>query len=62
MGGGTPAHRWLEVVTPDLQPTGVKILAAEEAEVDWELEGVSASLEVPRDSLTVRPVEGWAGL
>lgn len=34
--GGTPSHRWLEILI-DGQPTGTKILAASEEEIDFQL-------------------------
>jgi len=66
MGGGTPAHRWLEV-SDDGRPTGLKILVASEADVDQELDRLVSEFGVAPQSLDVLrppdwPVSGLFGL
>jgi hypothetical protein len=66
VGGGTPAHRWLEVMLAG-QGTGLKVLAASEDEASAELANVSHSLGLPDDLLDVDrppdwPVTGLFGL
>lgn len=57
IGGGTPAHRWLEI-TDGGQPTNLKILAANEDDVARELDRIAAEFNAPRASLDViRPPE-----
>jgi hypothetical protein len=61
-GGGTPAHRWLEVAVGGA-PVGFKILAATEAEVAQQLDGLRESLSQQSGLLkavfdVIRP-DGW---
>lgn len=56
-GGGTPAHRWLEVAMNEV-PIGLKVLAATEAEADDQLDNV-AQLGMPRSVLSVIRPTGW---
>lgn len=61
MSGGTPAHRWLEVLAREV-PTGLKILAASEDEAEAELDHLAASLAhsgISRSELSVRAPAGW---
>lgn len=66
IGGGTPAHRWLEV-TFDGHPAQLKILAATEADVADQLDKLAGDLRIPRKALEVIrpsewPVTGLFGL
>jgi hypothetical protein len=63
IGGGTPAHRWLEV-TDHGNPTSLKILVSTEDEVERELDRVADELHVMRRSLDVIRPSDWpiAGL
>lgn len=66
MGGGTPAHRWLEV-TLGGHGTGLKVLAGSEEEASREIANVAQSLRLPVDLLDVDrpadwPVSGSFGL
>jgi hypothetical protein len=57
IGGGTPAHRWLEV-TDGGRPTSLKILVSTEAEVGQELDRIATEFHVVRETLDViRPSE-----
>ena len=57
IGGGTPAHRWLEV-TVDGHEAKMKILASTEVEVTDKLDQVAGDLRIPREALDViRPAE-----
>lgn len=58
IGGGTPAHRWL-AVTDGGHPTGLKILASTEAEVERELDRIADELHVVRSSLNVIRPSDW---
>jgi len=61
MSGGTPAHRWLEVLAREV-PIGLKILAASEDEAEAELDHLAASLAqsgMSRSELSVRAPAGW---
>jgi hypothetical protein len=58
IGGGTPAHRWLEVTDRD-EPTSLKILASTEAEVERELDRIAAEFHVIRQSLDVIRPSDW---
>jgi len=40
VGDSTPGYRWFEVSTSELAPTGLKILAASEVEIDKLLSSV----------------------
>jgi hypothetical protein len=58
-GGGTPAHRWLMVAVNGV-PSGLRVLASTEAEVEEELDRVAeAQLTGPRGALTVITPEDW---
>jgi hypothetical protein len=57
VGGGTPAHRWLEV-TIDGMPSGTKVVAASERDVESQLD-MLADLGLRRASLDVIRPEGW---
>jgi hypothetical protein len=59
IGGGTPAHRWLEVIDRAGQPHGIKILASDEQDVDSELERIATMLGLCRDDLDVARPQGW---
>jgi hypothetical protein len=63
VGGGTPAHRWLEV-TLGGQDTGLKVLAGSDEEASRELANVAQSLGLPVDLLGVDCPPNWprAGL
>lgn len=66
IGGGTPAHRWLEV-SDGGKPTKLKILASTEAEVKAELDRIADELHATRETLDVIrppdwPVTGLFGL
>lgn len=58
VGGGTPAHRWLEV-TDGGRPTNLKVLASTEAEVERELDRIAVQLGVVRSSLDVIRPSDW---
>ena len=58
IGGGTPAHRWLEVTLAG-QGTGLKVLAASEEEASQELATVARSLGLPGDLLDVDRPPDW---
>lgn len=53
IGGGTPAHRWLDVTSGEGCPIGLKILAASDTDVDRELDRLAADFRVPRQALSV---------
>lgn len=57
-GGGTPAHRWLEVSHSN-QASGLKILAASEQEIATELQGVADALGLPLELLDVIRPDVW---
>jgi hypothetical protein len=66
VGGGTPAHRWLEV-SDGGRPTGLKICVASQADVDQELGRLATEFAVAPQSLDVLrppdwPVSGLFGL
>jgi hypothetical protein len=57
IGGGTPAHRWLEV-TDRGHPTSLKILVSTEAEVERELDRIATEFNLIRQTLdVVRPAD-----
>lgn len=61
MSGGTPAHRWLDVLA-DGVPIGIKVLADSQDEADEQLDHVTESLSqigVIRDQLSIRAPDGW---
>jgi hypothetical protein len=61
MSGGTPAHRWLEVLACEI-PTGLNVLAASEDEAKVQLDHLAASLAqsgISRSELSVRAPDGW---
>jgi hypothetical protein len=58
IGGGTPAHRWLEI-SHDGHATGVKILVSTEAEVEKELDRFAAELHVIQGTLDVIRPSDW---
>jgi hypothetical protein len=58
IGGGTPAHRWLEV-TDRGHATSRKILASTEAEVERELDRIAAEFHVIRETLDVIRPSDW---
>lgn len=58
IGGGTPAHRWLEV-TLEGQGTGLKVLAGTEEELAQELARVATSLGLPSELLDADRPPGW---
>lgn len=58
IGGGTPAHRWLEV-TDGRQPVNLKILVSNEVEVEQELERVAAEFGAARETLDVIRPPNW---
>ncbi|MGP0103605.1 MAG: restriction endonuclease [Solirubrobacteraceae bacterium] len=59
MGGGTPAHRWLEVTDRSGERLGFKVLAGTEDEAKQECERVAAVLGLAGDSLDVERPDGW---
>lgn len=59
IGGGTPAHRWLEVTDSAGLRLGLKLLAASEHDVQLELGRIAASLAVAEGSLDVERPPGW---
>ena len=67
MGGGTPAHRWLEVTDRSGERVGLKILVDTEDSIARELDGLAESIGVPREALDVErppewPIQGLFGL
>jgi hypothetical protein len=59
--GGTPAHRWLQVTAGGV-PTGLRMLAANDAEIDDRLDTLSASpplSSIPRSELSVERPSEW---
>jgi hypothetical protein len=61
MSGGTPAHRWVEVLASGA-PTGLKVLANSEAEAEAQLDRVAPTLArvgIGRQQLTVHEPHGW---
>jgi len=59
IGGGTPAHRWLEVVGTEGQRLGLKVLADSDAEVQRQLDELALNLRLPRDVLDVDRPDDW---
>lgn len=59
VGGGTPAHDWLEVTDLQGERVGIRILAASEEDVENELLDLAASFGVSRDGLSVERPPGW---
>ena len=59
IGGGTPAHRWLEITDRAGERIGIKVLAGAEDEAQQELDRVAAILGLPRESLDVEHPDGW---
>jgi hypothetical protein len=59
IGGGTPAHRWLEVTDRAGVRLGVKVLADTEEEVQRQLARVAGPLGVTRESLDVDRPDDW---
>ena len=65
VGGGT-GSRWLQVYWSNLEPflaggRPLRILASDDTEASEVLDDLAKDLHVPRDELTVKPAEGWAG-
>ncbi len=61
MSGGTPGHRWLEITAAGV-PTGMKFLAATEAEAEYELDRIAhpvVQAGTPRDVLGYIKPGGW---
>jgi Restriction endonuclease len=61
IGGGTPAHRWLEIAV-DGVPTGHRILAASETEAEQRLDQAAEDFlraGISREALSVIKPEGW---
>jgi hypothetical protein len=56
--GGTPAHRWLEVIFSDEQ-TGLKVLVSSEQDIKNELDQVATHLGAPRELLDVLRPMPW---
>ena len=59
IGGGTPAHRWLEVTDRAGVQIGIKVLAGTEDEARRELDAVATTLGVTREMLDIERPEGW---
>lgn len=57
-GGGTPAHRWLEVSYGG-RGTGLKILAATEQDIRDQLDMISSLHQLPRDLFDATRPEVW---
>jgi Restriction endonuclease. len=58
-GGGTPSHRWLEI-TIDGRPTGHKILAASEEEIDLQLTNAQWAFgSVAKEQMDVLRPDPW---
>jgi hypothetical protein len=57
-GGGTPAHRWLEVTVKGAR-AGLKVLADSEAAAEAELDAVARDIQVSREALSYEKPEGW---
>lgn len=65
--GGTPAHRWLEVVNEQRQLVGLRILVDGETEIERQLTDLAARAGARRESLDVVrppewPIKGLFGL
>lgn len=58
IGGGTPAHRYLEVAVRG-EPTGLKVLVASEEDIDKELLSVAEWVGLSRESLDVIRPDVW---
>lgn len=65
-GGGVsandyhPSRRWMEVVdTETLKPLGLKVSAATDDEIDYQLDQAAQSLGLPRARLDVKAPEDW---
>lgn len=56
-GGGTPAHRWLQVRLGG-EPV-VRLLAASDSELNGQLDRLAARSGLDRSGLTVHKPEGW---
>jgi hypothetical protein len=59
IGGGTPAHRWLEVTGPASERLGLKVLVGTEEEVEQELTRVANTLGLPRARLGIERPHEW---
>jgi Restriction endonuclease len=59
IGGGTPAHRWLEVTDREGCGLGLKVLVSSEHEAQLELGRIAVSLGVPEGSLDINRPDGW---
>jgi len=59
MVGGTPGHETYEVRTPSNHQTGLKILAADQEELDQQLGSIAGLLGVPRDDLALHPTPAF---
>lgn len=59
IGGGTPAHRWLEVTDQTGAHLGVKVLAATEDDARRELDHIAVAVGLPRELLDVERPDGW---
>lgn len=59
IGGGTPAHRWLEVIGSQGEHLGLKVGAGSEEEASQELDRVAELVGVPRAMLDVERPAGW---
>jgi hypothetical protein len=61
MGGGTPAHRWLEVAVGGT-PVGLKVLVANQADIERQLDHLAAMATfdgIPREAFSVITQEDW---
>ena len=56
IAGGSVNHRWTEVLL-DGHPTGRKILAGPDQDVDAELDEIADTFRVPRSALTIEAVD-----
>lgn len=59
VAGGTPAHRWLDVIDATGRPLGIRVLAATEEDVERELQHLAQELRAPRAALSVARPPGW---
>jgi hypothetical protein len=58
IGGGTPAHRWLEV-TAGGTALGLNVLVANEEDLDQQLGQIAGELGLPREALDADRPDGW---
>lgn len=59
IGGGTPAHRWLEVADREGQQLGLKILVCNETEITSQLRDIAHHIGIPLDQLDVVRPNDW---